>query len=192
MIQKRMLFGILLVAVLLGTVPALSIAAPSTSQLVQEGTELLKNPGFEGITCRTGSQPPECLDNWTHDAFDGSIHDNIFTPQGWVTWWREGGDYGQPEVKTIPKVDPFIGELPRIRSGFYATLLFTFYRLQDTGFYQVVTGLEPGSTVQLSAYAHGWSCDKDDPIGYTCGDPWNQVFQVGIQPNGSADPFAPV
>ena len=192
MIQKRTLFGILLVAVLLGTVPALGIAAPSTSQLVQEGTELLKNPGFEGLVCAPESEPPECLDNWSNSAnHDGSFHDNIFTPQGWISWWRTGGDYGQPEVKTIPNVAPFTGELPRIRSGFYGVLFFTYYRLQDTGLYQVVTGLEPGSTVQLSAYAHGWSCDKDDPIGYTCGDPWNQVFQVGIEPNGATDPFAP-
>ncbi|MBU0704236.1 MAG: LysM peptidoglycan-binding domain-containing protein [Chloroflexi bacterium] len=192
MIQKRTLIGILLAAVLLGTVPALGIAAPSPSQLVQEGTELLKNPGFEGITCAPGSEPGWCLDNWSNTAnFDGSFHDNIFTPQGWISWWRTGGDYGQPEVKTIPNVAPFTGELPRIRSGNYAVLFFTFYRLQDTGLYQVVTGLEPGSTVRLSAYAHGWSCDGDDPMGYTCADPWNQTFQVGIEPNGGTDPFSP-
>jgi len=54
-----------------------------------------------------------------------------------------------------------------------------------------VTGLEPGATVQFSAYAHGWSCDSDENLGYSCGDPWNQRFQVGIEPNGIADPFAP-
>jgi archaellum component FlaG (FlaF/FlaG flagellin family) len=151
----------------------------------------LLNPGFEGIHCHPDSEPGWCLDNWTHDAHDGSTHDNIFTPQGWVTWWRKGVPYGQPEVKTIPNVPPYTGEPPRIRSGNYAVLLFTFYRLQDTGLYQVVTGLEPGATVQFSAHAHGWSCDKDDPMGYTCGDPWNQTFQVGIEPNGVADPFSP-
>jgi len=191
MIQNRTLIGILLVAVLLGTVPALSVAAPGPSRPAQEGTNLVQNPGFEGVTCAPGSDPGWCLDNWTHDAHDGSSHENIFTPQRWVTWWRTGGSYGQPEVKTIPNVPPFTGELPRIRSGNYATLLFTFYRLQDMGLYQVVTGLEPGATVQFSAYAHGWSCDKDSPLGYTCADPWNQTFQVGIEPNGVADPFSP-
>ena len=192
MIQKRTLAGILLAAVLLGTVPVLSLATTDPSPPAQEGQNLLRNPGFEGITCRAGSDPGWCLDNWTHDAHDGSIHENIFTPQGWVSWWRTGGDYGQPEVKTIPNVHPFSGELPRIRSGNYAVLLFTFHRLQDTGLYQVVTGLEPGATVQFSAYGHGWSCDdKEAPMGYTCGDPWNQVFQVGIEPNGVADPFSP-
>ena len=53
-----------------------------------------------------------------------------------------------------------------------------------------MTGLEPGATVQFSAYVHGWSCDKDEPIGYTCGDPWNQTFQVGIEPDGIADPLS--
>jgi LysM repeat protein len=108
-----------------------------------------------------------------------------------VTWWRKGGDYGQPEVKTIPNVPPFKGELNRIRSGNYGVLLFTYYRLQDIGLYQVVSGLEPGATIEFSAHAHGWSCgDKDAKLGYTCGDEWNQRFQVGIEPNGIADPFS--
>jgi LysM repeat protein len=191
MIRKHMLIGILLAATLLGTGSFFSLAAPDLSPPVQEGTELLKNPGFEGTNCRAGSDPGWCLDNWTHDAHDGSTHDNIFTPQDWVTWWRKEEPYGQPEVKTIPNVPPFTGELPRIRSGNYAVLLFTFYRLQDMGLYQVVTGLEPGAAVQFSAHAHGWSCDSDSHLGYTCADPWNQVFQVGIEPNGVADPFSP-
>jgi LysM repeat protein len=191
MIQKRTLIGILLAAALLGAVPVFSLAMPSPWRNTQEETELLRNPGFEGISCRPGSEPGWCLDNWTHDTFDGSIHDNIFTPQAWITWWRKGSDYGQPEVKTIPRVPPFTGELERIRTGNYAVLLFNFYRLQDVGLYQVVTGLEPGATVQFSAHAQGWSCDKDDPMGYTCGDPWNQTFQVGIAPDANVDPFSP-
>jgi len=190
MIRKRTWIGLLLAVALLAVMPGFSLAAPGLSRLDQEGTNLLKNPGFEGITCAPGSEPGWCNDNWTRDTHNGSIHENIFTPQGWVTWWREGGGYGQPEVKTIPKVDPFIGPPARIRSGNYAVLLFTFYRNQDAGFYQVVSGLEPGATVQFSAYAHGWSCAQDD-TPYTCGDQWNQTFQVGIEPNGVADPFAP-
>jgi len=162
---------------------------PLTLRAYQSGG--LLNPGFEGITCRPDSPPGWCLDNWTHDTHDGHPYPSIFTPQGWVTWWRTGGDYGQPEVKTIPNVYPFTAPLARIRSGNYAVLLFTYHRRQDVGLYQVVTGLNPGATVQFSAYAHGWSCDdKDAPRGYTCGDPWNQVFQVGIEPNGVADPFS--
>ncbi len=191
MIAKRVVASLLLAVLVLGTVSAFSVASPNTSETLQDGTNLLKNPGFEGLVCEAGSEPGWCNGNWTHDAHDGSNHGNIFTPQGWVTYWRSGGKYGQPEVKTIPRVAPFTGELERIRSGNYALLLFTFYRLQETGVYQVVTGLQPGATVQFSAHAHGWSCDKDDPMGYTCGDPWNQRFQVGIEPNGVADPFSP-
>ena len=192
MIRKRTLIGILLVATLLGTMSVFSLAMPSSSRNTQEGTELLKNPGFEGLVCAPQSEPGWCMDNWSPSAnFDGSTHGNIMTPQGWITWWRKDGGYGQPEVKTIPNVAPFTGELPRIRSGNYALLLFTFHRLQDTGIYQAVTGLEPNSTVQFSAHAHGWSCDSNDHLGYTCGDPWNQTFQVGIAPDGNVDPFSP-
>jgi len=194
MIQKRALLGILLAAALLGMVPALSIATPAMSPPGQEEPpELLQNPGFEGLVCESGSVSPECLGNWSNSAnHDGSFHDNIFTPQGWTTWWREGDGFGQPEVKTIPSVPPFTGDLPRIRSGYYAVLLFTYHRLQNTGLYQCVSGLEPGSTVKLRAYAHGWSCEDDThKMGYSCGDPFNQTFQVGIEPNGIADPFAP-
>lgn len=190
--RKRVLTSSLLGAVLIALMPALGGAAPASSRLAQEGsTNLLKNPGFEGLTCAPTSEPGWCEDNWSNSAnADGSFHDNIFTPQGWMTWWRTGGEYGQPEVKTIPNVDPFIGPPARINSGKYAVQLFTFYRNQDAGFFQVVSGLEPGATVQFSAYAHGYSCNESgDP--YTCGDAWNQVFQVGIEPNGFADAFSP-
>jgi LysM repeat protein len=192
MVQKRILIGILLAAVVLGLLPALSLAAPEQAP-ERQGTNLAANPGFEGISCRPDSEAPECLDNWTHDVhWSGEpMHDNIFTPQGWVTWWRKGGNYGQPEVKTIPNVPPFSGEVPRIHSGYYAVLLFTFYRLQDMGLYQCVSA-EAGSTVELTAYGHGWSCDDSgSKMGYSCGDPYNQAFRVGIEPNGIADPFAP-
>jgi hypothetical protein len=155
--------------------------------------DLLRNPGFEGITCRIGSVPPECLDNWTRDTHDGHAYPDIYTPQGWVTWWRTGGGYGRPQVGPIPNVPPFTGLPPRIRDGYYALRLFSdyTYAVYDAGVYQVVTGLTPGSMVQLSAYAQEWSCDNDANLGYTCGDPWNMTFQVGVEPNGVADPFAP-
>jgi len=192
MIRKQTLIGILLVVALMGILPVFSLADLDLLRLAQEGTNLLKNPGFEGLTCAPDSDPGWCNDNWSNDSnHDGSFHDNIFTPQGWTTWWRKGGQYGQPEVKTIPNVHPFTGELPRIRSGNYAVQYFNFYELQDGGLYQVVKDLEPGATVQFSIYAHGYSCDNNDKPGYSCSDPWNQWFQVGIEPNGVKDPFSP-
>jgi LysM repeat protein len=192
MIKKHTWIGMLLVFVLVGMSPVFSLADRDLSRLAQEGTNLLKNPGFEGLVCAPDSEPGWCNDNWSNNSnHDGSFHDNIFTPQGWTTWWRKGGQYGQPEVKTIPNVHPFTGELPRIRSGNYAVQYFNFYELQDGGLYQVVKGLEPGATVQFSVYAHGYSCDDNEKIGYSCSDPWNQWFQVGIEPNGVKDPFSP-
>jgi hypothetical protein len=151
----------------------------------------LRNPGFEGITCRSGSVPPECLDNWTRDTHDGNVYPDIYTPQGWTTWWRTGGSYGRPGVAVIPNVPPFNLGPPRIRSGYYAVQTSIAYYVVDAGLYQVVSGLAPGATAQFSAYGQGWSCDNDANPGYTCGDPWSMVFQVGIEPNGVADPFAP-
>jgi hypothetical protein len=185
MIQKRVLSVILLVAVSLGIVSALGVAAPRPLALAQAAP--LQNPGFEGISCRAGSVSPECLDNWTHATHDGSNPQDVYTPQGWVTWWSGASGTGRPRVDTIANVPPFTGELPRIRSGYYAMRMMpaATWVAMDAGVYQVVTGLTPGATVQFSAYAHGWSCDNDAKIGYTCADPWNMSFQVGIEPNGA-------
>ena len=147
------------------------------------------NLGFEGVTCRPGSAPGWCDDNRTRATYDGSVHERISTPQGWVTWWRKGGDYGTPEVKVIPRVHPYIGPPVRVRSGNYAVLYFNQSRLQDGGMYQKVDGFAPGSMVELTAHAHGWACEEDGPP-YSCGDPWTQTFQVGIDPNGGTDPFS--
>jgi LysM repeat protein len=189
MIRRRVMVTILLAAILLGAIPVTSMAAPDPYPTAQ-GTNVLKNPGFEGITCAPDSASGWCEDNWTRDTYDGSTREEIFTPQGWVTWWRKGGDYGRPEVKVIPRVAPFIGPPARINNGQYAVQYFNFFRLQDGGLYQKVDGLTPGATVQLTAYGHGWACDNDDRP-YSCGDPWTQTFQVGIEPNGGTDPFSP-
>ena len=189
MIRRSLVITLLMTLVLVGSVSTISAAEPDPAPAAQEGN-LLTNPGFEGITCAPGSAPGWCDDNWTHDAYDGSQHGNVFTPQGWVTWWRKGGEYGQPEVKVIPRVDPFIGPPARINSGNYALLYFNFFRLQDGGLLQKVNGLTPGATVQLTAKGHGWACDADGSP-YSCGDPWTQTFQVGIEPNGGTDPFSP-
>lgn len=185
MIRKLVVIGVLLAVVLLGIAPAGGVAAPPVQTAAP-----LKNPGFEGLSCRAGSVPPECLDNWTRDTFDGVARDNVYTPQGWVSWWRTGGSYGQPEVRVIPKAGNYVGELTRIRSGYYATQVFIAYYIMDAGLFQTVSGLTPGATVQFSAYGMGWSCDSDTgapKIGYSCGDMWNLIFQVGIEPNGGRD-----
>jgi hypothetical protein len=69
--------------------------------------------------------------------------------------------------------------------------VFTFYRRHDAGFYQTVGGLEPGETVQFSAYGQAWSCNEDNQDATSCGDPWAMALKVGIDPQGGTNPFAP-
>jgi len=182
------------VVLLLGSVPAWVGAAPP----VQEpGVNLLQNPGFEGITCDPGSAPGWCEGNWTRDTYNGIPYSEIFTPQGWVTFWSEatnptdGRNYGRPECKVIPNAAPFLGPPARVRSGNYAVMQFGFFRAIDSGLYQTVSGLTPHATVQASAYAHAWSCDSDENSPYSCGDTFNMLFQVGIDPNGGTNPWSP-
>lgn len=147
---------------------------------------LLSNPGFEGIGLPVDNALPN-PDNWTRDTFNGQVYGEIFSPEGWVTWWEEG-DYGRPECKVIPNEPPFTFEPHRIYQGYYAGMCFGFYRKMHAGYYQVVSNLEPGATVEGWFYAHAWSCGEDPP--YSCGDPYAFHFQAGIDPNGGADPFS--
>ena len=141
---------------------------------------------------------------------------NIFTPSGgWVTWFRhDAGTWDQPEVRDAWAS----GDPRRVHSGYKATLLFTFYRKHDAGFFQRVE-VEPGAELRLTAWAHAWSNSKgegfphpSDPrwsegAGYEevawtpeeipplSGEPQNDAkgnfrFGVGIDPTGGTDPFA--
>lgn len=197
MVRKRILVGILLIVVLLGVTPLFSLAAPGRSRPAQEGEELLKNPGFEGITCAPSSSSGWCDDNWNRDTFNGSVYQEVYTPQGWVTFWSNGTNpvdgrkYGRPECKVIPRVEPFVGPPSRIHNGNYAVMQFGFFRAIDSGVYQVVTGLSPQANVQASAYAQAWACDDDEHGASSCGDDYQMLFQVGIDPNGGTDPWNP-
>ncbi|MEA3376369.1 MAG: LysM peptidoglycan-binding domain-containing protein, partial [Chloroflexota bacterium] len=68
--------------------------------------------------------------------------------------------------------------------------LFTFGRRHDGGFYQTVGGLQPGQTVQFSAYGHSWSCNTMNEDATSCGDPRAMVLKVGIDPHGGTNPLA--
>jgi len=151
------------------------------------GVNLLVNPGFEGIGLPVDNNHPN-YGNWTRDTFTGQQYGEIFTPEGWVTWWEEG-DYGRPECKVIPNEHPFNSDPTRIYQGYYAGMCFTFFRKQHAGYYQVVSNLEPGATVEGWFYAHAWSCSEDEPP-VSCGDPFAFYFQVGLEPDGGTDPFS--
>ena len=145
-----------------------------------------------------------------------SVVGNIFTPPGWLTWFRhDPGTWDQPEVRDAWRsLDPY-----RVRSGEKAILLFSFNRRHDAGFLQQVR-VEPGKRLRLTAWMYAWSNHElsghrdclDDPR-CSCGvgrqvvaiaegdapplnrDPWNDavsnaLFVVGIDPTGGIDPRA--
>jgi LysM repeat protein len=180
----------LVLTVLLGMMPVLSLAAPGPSRLTQQGTNLLANPGFETDWGVEASNRVLILSD--EQGVYETVKGNIFTPPGWMTWFRHkprddsAKGWDQPEVTdTVQNPDP-----RRTRTGTRAMRMFTFYRRHDGGFYQTVGGLQPGQTVQFSAYGEAWSCNEDNQDATSCGDPWAIVFKVGIDPTGGTNPFA--
>jgi len=191
--NKRLkgLGALLLSALTLSTLILVPLAAAREMQapLQQEpGTNLLVNPGLEGIGRPMDNASPN-YDNWTRDTFNGTQYSEIFSPEGWVTWWQEG-EFGRPECHVIPKEHPFLNPV-RIYSGYYAAKCFTYSRRQNAGHFQVVRNVAPGTVVEASYYAHAWSCGEDTNEALSCGDPYSFYFRVGIDPNGGTDPFSP-
>jgi LysM repeat protein len=189
--KKRVMWSVLAVLVLLVTASTWVGAAPLQQTV---GQQLLTNPGFEGINC-----PAEgwCEGNWTRDTYNGVPYNEIFSPEGWVTFWSEGanveleGDlYGRPECQVIPNAPPFIGPPARVRSGNYAVKHFSMYHSMDAGLYQVVTGLSPGATIQAAAYAHAWACGESTDDALTCADQFATKLMVGIDPTGGTNPWS--
>lgn len=165
----------------------------------------LQNPGFEGLS-RPGG--------WTRDTHTGQEYGEIFVPEGWVAFWKEG-IYRRPEAKVIPKQAPFL-DPSRILQGDWSVQMFTYYGRMYAGLYQVITGLTPGKIYEFSVQAHAWSTtpglegehDAHCSAGVGCGpvyilpedvpplsgDPANDAignftFQVGVSLGGKPDPF---
>ena len=189
-IKKLKAVSYLLLLVVTLTPTSLAWAQPQAQPQAQAtGTNLLVNPGFEGIGKPIDNSSPN-PGNWTRDTFTGQQFSEIFTPQGWVTWWQ-GGEFKRPECKVIPNEAPFNGDPSRIYDGYYSGMCFTFYGKQNAGYFQVVRNLPPHAVVQGSIYAHAWACGDDDHAAHSCGDPDSFYFQVGIDPTGGTDPFSP-
>jgi LysM repeat protein len=168
----------------------LGAARDLNAPLQQEiGANLLVNPGFEGIGKPMDNSMPN-WNNWTRDTFNGAQYGEIFTPEGWVTWWQEG-EFGRPECHVIAKEADFVNPVLRIYSGYYSSKCFTYNRKQNSGHFQVVRNIAPGTVVEASYYAHAWSCNEFLPGATSCGDPYSFYFRVGIDPNGGTDPFSP-
>jgi hypothetical protein len=175
---------------------------------------LLKNGGFEAAWSDEGGH--RCLVFPADGNPQDKIVDTVFTPPGWLTWFRcQPGAWEPPEVRETWKQNyPY-----RVRSGEKAILLFTFNSRHDAGFLQQVH-VTPGTRLRLAAWAHAWSnhplpgyewCDGDSRcscgVGEQAafifegdapppnGDPWsdavgNVTFSLGLDPAGGTDPFA--
>jgi uncharacterized repeat protein (TIGR01451 family) len=150
----------------------------------------LINPGFEGIGLPLDNDAPN-PNNYTQDTFNGEVYGEIFTPEGWVTWWEESDVYRRPEAHVVPKEPPYTYDPVRIYQGYYAAMYFTFHGQHNAGYYQQVNDLPPGAWVTFYAHAHAWSCENDDIPNYSCGNPENHGFRVGIDPDGGTDPWSP-
>ena len=154
----------------------------------------LRNPSFDG--------------DWTRDTHTGQAYGEIFVPEGWTAYWREGlpvpwdpgndKGFARPEIHVINFEPPFL-DPPRVRNGTGRSLkLFSFFRVHDGGIYQRV-GVSPGSRVRLGAYAHAWYSQLDTAsrsqyqkgdqvITLRNGDP-GMGFRVGVDPTGGTDPW---
>ena len=165
---------------------------------------LLRNGGFEADWGEEKSH--RCL----IIPKDGSPYEkdvgNIFTPPGWLTWFRhDPGTWDQPEVRDAWKEH----DVRRVHGGQKGMLLFTFYRKHDAGFLQQIS-VTPGTSLRLTAWAHAWSNSMDglhpsdgrwsEGPGYEPGyilegeapdSDWeNFTFYLGIDPTGGTNPFA--
>ena len=178
-------------------------------------SNLLRNGGFEADWSEERSH--RCLIFHTDGRVEEAERGNIFTPPGWITWFKHGlpvehdpnnrDGWAQPEVR-----DAWItGDATRVHSGQKAILFFTFFRVHDGGFLQQVH-VRPGTRLKLSAWAHAWSNaqgtpHQDDPR-WSDGEgvgrnhffalegqiddeaARNFTFWVGIDPTGGTDPYA--
>jgi LysM repeat protein len=190
MTKKRMLTVGLLMTVLLGMMPVLSLAAPGRSELTQQGTNLLANAGFEADWGTEASHRALVLSDEL-GVYEKAVG-NIFTPPRWVTWFRHKPRDNPSKGRDQPEVTDTVQnpDARRTRTGQRAMRVFTFYRRHDAGFYQTVGGLEPGETVEFSAYGQAWSCNEDTKDATSCGDEWAMIFKVGIDPQGGTNPFS--
>ena len=175
---------------------------------------LVKNGGFEADWGDEKSH--RCLVFSTSESSQEKEVGNIFTPPGWLTWFRhEPGTWDQPEVRDAWKEH----DSRRVHSGEKGMLLFTFFRKHDAGFLQQVR-VTSGQKLRLTAWAHAWSNhnieghdDCTDDGRCSCGvgrqaafilegeapelgqDSWtdaipNFTFYVGIDPTGGTNPYA--
>lgn len=159
----------------------------------------------ESVKCSTGFEAGSLLLN---GGFEEGAHtqgsDTILVPDGWSAFWRPEGTridydtqnkvgYQTPDIKVISKVAPYDNP-SRILDGNRALTIKGDLRVFDAGVYQKVTVSE-GETLCLSGSGQAWSNRFDDDLFTstldTPDDENNANFQLGIDPGGGGDAFAP-
>ena len=150
----------------------------------------IRNGGFEEAW-ETESSRQALKVNTDDGSVTRVVIDNILTPPGWLTWFREGAAYEelgqdgrlevvswrQPEVKSVNHHNP-----DRMNSGLRGQLLFTVWRVHDAGFLQHVDVIT-GQHVLLSGWAHAWSNNEGAPTSDNPDDPfWSEGSHVGFNP----------
>lgn len=145
-------------------VPEVPQATPSS--LARAGN-LLTNPGFESP--------------FVH--FEGDPLREVAL--GWAPW-HVPATRNMPSFQNLqPEYAPAARDGSPIRSGDNAQVYSSFFATHDGGVYQRVTGIEPGSELRFSVFAHIWSStfadrnhsDEDGDV----------LLQVGIDPTGGTD-----
>jgi hypothetical protein len=130
------------------------------------GDNLLQNARFEADWAEAGSH--WCLVVPADGGPPARVErGNIFTPPGWVVWFRHGMPVEHDPANTVGWAQPEVrdawvtGDPRRVREGQKASLFFTFFRIHDGGFLQQVQ-VRPGDRLRLDVWAHAWSNHKDE------------------------------
>jgi LysM repeat protein len=161
----------------------LLVAAPLAGQWsvagaapLQQGDNLLQNPSFEGA----------------YSAWNGIPQ--LQMPVGWTPWWTDPSP-GDPEwANHRPEWKPAEAAYypTRVHSGERALQWFKSYATYWAGAYQRVT-VPQNAQLRFSVFGLAWSCADwemcKDASSY---DPANMRMQIGIDPTGGTNPWAPV
>jgi LysM repeat protein len=177
-----------------GAIYAAPAAAPVSVPAVQEGANLLVNPGFESPFAKQCCQP-------VPDYPANTPIDEVQVAAGWLGWWLQPDSdanhpsscdnrpgcqvtWHRPEWREANCGAPCAD---RVRSGGNAQKYFTFFSVHDAGMYQRVGGIAPGARVRFSVYMQGWSTNSN--YGLSEGQQ-TMGMRIGIDPFGGTNPFS--
>jgi hypothetical protein len=130
--------------------------------------------------------PNNLLTNGDFEAgFSERGRGEISVANGWNPWWLEGGREGYNFIPEYKPEDKSLFGGCRIAHGNFAQKFFTTFATHTAGFFQQVSGVNPGETYTFSIWVQSWSSGNDDP-GISS-PPGNYRTSVGIDPNGGTD-----